>query len=135
MDWTKVQKKTKIKKFHEDIIPVKPEYKLLINQPLTETELDMIDNNQLIDVCCYCCNADFISKIIKRPFYKCFKCYCCIGDVYINEDTDIYVCNHNGIEHYVYKEKERIHKITNLDFNEEYKEYDDYNFKKNRKHN
>ena len=67
----------KIKKIHEENIPTKFEYKLLNNSPLTKIELDLVKNSQnsyINEACCYCCCANVISEIIKRKFYRCYKC-------------------------------------------------------------
>ena len=108
---------------------------MLNNSPLTKIELDLVKNSQnsyINEACCYCCCANVISEIIKRKFYRCYKCYCCCGDTCIDEDTDVYICEHNNVD---YVELRKRSNNLKLNFNEEYQEYDEYKFKKTSKRN
>lgn len=46
---------------------------------LTVDEENLVNASE-IDICCNCCSAHLIEKIIKRPFYACHTCFCCVGD-------------------------------------------------------
>lgn len=138
MEWTLVTKRNKKSTPIDINVPIdikEPEqqihyhYRLLTKKDisLTESEQKMVDDAKL-NIFCWCCNINQISNIINRRIYRCFSCYCCSGDEGGESDYDIYVCDElNDIKFM----KRRY--CSNLDFNEEFKEYDDYMYQKDRK--
>ena len=61
---------------------------------LTNQEEERVYKSRALDMCCTCCSSSTaISKIIKRPFTNCHRCYCCVGDdpYFDNRNLCIYV--------------------------------------------
>lgn len=61
---------------------------------LTKQEEERVYKSRALDMCCTCCSSSTtISKIIKRPFTNCHRCYCCVGDdpYFDNRNLCIYV--------------------------------------------
>ena len=51
---------------------------------LTSKEQELIEHEMLthpkLNIFCHCCQSDTISDVIRRSFFSCGKCYCCVGD-------------------------------------------------------
>jgi hypothetical protein len=63
---------------------------------------------------CLYCFSKIINEIIKRKFYKCYRCFCCVGDDCF-DNYDVYECNVNNNNTYI----EFVSKNNNLENNEE----------------
>jgi hypothetical protein len=87
-DWTKIVKKLR-KNVNSKSKPVKYIHKWTGNITkkdiiLTSEEQELIKQEMLtyptLKIFCNCCQYDTISDVIRRPFFNCNQCYCCLGD-------------------------------------------------------
>ena len=54
------------------------------NTTLTTKEQELIKQEMIahpiLNIFCNCCQSDIISDVIRRSFFSCGRCYCCVGD-------------------------------------------------------
>ena len=83
---------------------------------LTMAEQEMISQASLnVDIFCECCQSSLISDVICRSFFRCGRCYCCVGDD-PSFDDDEYFENCVYREGVFYKYNKDYHYTKDNDF-------------------
>ena len=101
-EWTTVQRKRRPRTTFKP-----PKYIATWNADITKKDTTLTDeeklliqeemrtntNEQLI-IHCYCCQSHIVSDIIRRSFFSCGRCYCCVGDnpLYDNDEWFVRGC-------------------------------------------
>lgn len=69
----------------------KKDYTLTESERLLIEKVNKIERkkeNSMFITHCECCSSHIISDIIKRQFFSCGTCYCCVGDDPNYDDTE-----------------------------------------------
>ncbi len=86
---------------------------------LTPKERELIKQEMLanpeLNICCACCESYMISDLIRRTFFSCGRCYCCVGDNPAFDD-DEWVENCTVTIGNFYKYNNDYHYTKNKDF-------------------
>ena len=86
--WTTIVKKKRIiTNFNPESKPTKYIYKWTGEVTKKDTTLTTKEQELLLHpthptlrIYCTCCQSDMISDLICRTFFRCNRCYCCVGD-------------------------------------------------------
>lgn len=100
-EWTTIKKKIKKVKPPKPLKPIeiKVTYRPLCHKDckLSDKENTILKESNFNSMCCDCCNASSISKIIGRKVHPCYRCYCCAGDNPYLDDCEVMIGSDGSI--------------------------------------